>query len=355
LTRAHTFTATEEALMPAITADTFTLPRVSPPTGPYVDWRPVAKTVTAHRRREGEGFEVRRPFPGVDLPLADPFLLLDHLGAVEYGPGEAKGAPWHPHRGFETVTYMLDGAFEHTDSTGGGGLITEGATQWMTAGAGVLHSELPPQDFVARGGLFHGVQLWVNLPKSLKWTPAQYQDITAGQTVLLGSDDGSSLLRVIAGELAGHRGPGMTRTPITYVHATVGPGARLELPWPPEFNALVYVLAGRGTVGREQRPLEEGQLAVLGHGDAMTLQAAAVQDYNGSRTGWEVLLLGGLPIREPIARYGPFVMNTKAEILQAVEDFQKGRLGTTTPEPIPHRTATDAPLEGPGPREEKTR
>lgn len=334
--------------MPAVTADTLTLPRVPSPSAEGTRWRPVARTVTARRQLEGEGFEVRRPFPGADLAAADPFLLLDHLGAVEYGPGEAKGAPWHPHRGFETVTYMLDGAFEHNDSTGGGGLITEGATQWMTAGAGVLHSELPPQDFVARGGLFHGVQLWVNLPKSLKWTPAQYQDITAGQTVLLSSDDGGSLLRLIAGDLAGHRGPGMTRTPITYVHATVSPGAGLALPWPPDFNALVYVLAGRGTVGTERRPLEEGQLAVLGPGEAVTLRGADEQDYNGSRTGWEVLLLGGLPIREPVARYGPFVMNTKAEIVQAVEDFQNGRLGTDAPRPrpVPHRTATDTPLDG---------
>ena len=331
--------------MPAVTADTLTLPRVPSPAGAGVRWRQVTKTVTAHRQLEGEGFQVRRPFPGMDLSVADPFLLLDHLGAVEYGPGEAKGAPWHPHRGFETVTYMLDGAFEHTDSTGGGGLITEGATQWMTAGAGVLHSELPPQEFVAKGGLFHGIQLWVNLPRSLKWTPAQYQDITAGQTVLLSSDDGGSLLRVIAGDLAGHRGPGVTRTPITYVHATVSPGAKLGLPWPQEFNSLVYVLAGRGTVGTDRRPLEEGQLAVLGPGEALTLQAADGQDYNGSRTGWEVLLLGGLPIREPIARYGPFVMNTKAEIVQAVEDFQNGRLGTTAPRPVPHRTASDAPLD----------
>lgn len=346
--------------MPAVTADTLTLPRVVRPSAAGTAWRPVAKTVTARRHKEGEGFEVRRPFPGIDLSLADPFLLLDHLGAVEYGPGEAKGAPWHPHRGFETVTYMMDGAFEHQDSTGGGGLITEGATQWMTAGAGVLHSELPPQDFVATGGLFHGVQLWVNLPKSLKWTDPSYQDIKAAETVLLSSDDGGALLRVIAGDLGGHRGPGVTRTPITYVHATVGPGARLALPWPEDFNAMAYVLAGRGTVGPERRPLEEGQLAVFGPGSAVTLEAAPGQDYNGSRTGWEVLLLGGLPIREPVARYGPFVMNTRAEIVQAFEDFQAGRLGTTSPQELPHRTTADtgtAELRGgsPDPRTEGDR
>lgn len=131
-------------------------------------FRPVIKVVTAPTMLEGAGFQVRRAFPGVDLSLSDPFLLLDHLGAVEYAPGEAKGAPWHPHRGFETVTYIMDGALQHHDSTGGGGLITDGATQWMTAGAGILHDEMPTDELVMKGGLFHGAQLWVNLPGSLK-------------------------------------------------------------------------------------------------------------------------------------------------------------------------------------------
>jgi redox-sensitive bicupin YhaK (pirin superfamily) len=336
--------------MPAVTADTLVLPRVTAPAG-ETGWRPVAKIVTARRQLEGEGFVVRRPFPGADLALADPFLLLDHLGAVEYAPGEAKGAPWHPHRGFETVTYILDGAFEHNDSTGGGGLITDGATQWMTAGAGVFHSELPPQEFVAKGGLFHGTQLWVNLPRSLKWTPPRYQDIGARDVALLASEDGGALLRVIAGELAGHQGPGMTYTPITYVHATVSPGARLALPWPAEFNALVYVLAGRGTAGAERRPLTEGQLAMFGPGDALTLTAAASQDYSG-RAGWDILLLGGLPLREPVARYGPFVMNTREEIIQAIEDFQAGRLAMTAVPHVPHHTSADEKLTEPG-REER--
>ncbi len=329
--------------MPAITADTLTLPRLQRPTEPTTAWRPVQRVVTAARHVEGEGFVVRRPFPGFDLALVDPFLLLDHLGAVEYAPGEAKGAPWHPHRGFETVTYILDGAFEHTDSTGGGGLITDGATQWMTAGAGLLHSELPPQEFVAKGGLFHGVQLWVNLPRSLKWTPPRYQNIGARNVTLLASDDGGALVRLIAGDLDGHAGPGVTWTPITYAHATVAPGARLALRWPREFNALVYVLAGRGSVGPDARPLDEGQLAVLGAGDALTMRASDSQPL-AAAAGWEVLLLGGLPIREPIARYGPFVMNTRAEIIQAVEDFQAGRLGVVPAAHMPHRTSADSPL-----------
>ena len=166
----------------------------------------MTQVVTAQRFLEGEGFQVRRPFPSTELSLADPFLLLDHMGAVEYAPGEAKGAPWHPHRGFETVTYMIDGAFEHTDSHGGGGLITDGSTQWMTAGSGIMHSELPPQEMIAKGGLFHGIQLWVNLPKALKWTPPRYQDIGARDVTLLSSEDGGALVRVIAGDLAGYAG-----------------------------------------------------------------------------------------------------------------------------------------------------
>ncbi len=231
--------------MPAVSADTLTLPRLGRPTTPEATSRPVAHLVTAHSQLEGEGFVVRRPFPSVGVAFADPFMLLDHMGAVEYGPGEAKGAPWHPHRGFETVTYMIDGAFEHQDSTGGGGLITDGATQWMTAGAGILHSEMPPQQLVVQGGLFHGVQLWVNLPASLKWTPPRYQDIGARDVTLLSSHDGGALVRVIAGQLGGHAGPGATRTPIIYLHATVSPGAELAMDWPRDFNAMVYVLSGQ--------------------------------------------------------------------------------------------------------------
>ena len=329
--------------MPAVTADTTGLARVPVLPEPTTDWRPVDRVVTAQRHLEGEGFAVRRPFPGIDLSLADPFVLLDHMGAVEYAPGEAKGTPWHPHRGFETVTYMIDGTFEHQDTTGGGGVITDGATQWMTAGSGIQHIEKPPESLVVSGGLFHGVQLWVNLPKAAKWTPPRYQDITAGDVTLLASPDGGALVRIIAGEIAGHAGPGSTYTPISYLHATVSAGARLALPWPADFNALVYVLSGRGTAGTEGRPLDEGQLAVFGPGSALTVRAADTQPV-ASATGWEILVLGGLPIREPVARYGPFVMNTKSELIQAVEDYQAGRMGTIPAEHLPHRTATDDSL-----------
>jgi hypothetical protein len=312
--------------MPAVTVENpLVLPRIPRPVS-AAD-RPVARVVTAHHAIEGAGFEVWRPFPGgVDLHLADPFLLLDQLGPVEYGPNEAKGAPWHPHRGFETVTYVLDGEISHHDSNGGGGLIAEGDTQWMTAGAGILHDEIPSERALRDGGPSHGVQLWVNLPASLKFTPPRYQAITGPNLVLLSSDDGGVLVRLIAGGLAGHAGPGDTHTPITYAHATIAPGAQLSVPWNPEFNAMAYVLLGQGYAGTEARPVSSHELVVFGAGDSVTLRAADHQD--GPQDALEVLLLGGLPIREPIAHYGPFVMNTKDEIVQAIDDFNAGRMGT---------------------------
>lgn len=318
--------------MPAATAENIlALPRVPRPE-PESAFRPVAHVITAPTFLEGEGFQVRRPFPGIDMGLADPFLLLDHLGAVEYAPGEAKGAPWHPHRGFETVTYIIDGAMEHHDSTGGGGLISDGATQWMTAGAGILHDEVPPEWLVRKGGLFHGVQLWVNLPREMKWTPPRYQDIASSRVALLSSFDGGALVRLIAGNLAGHEGPGVTWTPITYAHVTLSPGARFETEWRKDFNAMAYVLSGSGSVGPEGRPIREGQLAVFGNGDSIRVDAAAVQESRAPHL--DFLLLGGRPIREPIVFHGPFVMNTRDEIHQAIRDYHAGKLGTIPAERI---------------------
>ena len=313
--------------MPAVNvSDLSAIPRITPvDAGGLTDRRAVTVT-DAPRMLEGAGFEVRRAFAEIDLRLADPFILLDHMGAVEYAPGEAKGAPDHPHRGFETITYMIDGELEHRDSNGGGGLITDGATQWMTAGAGIVHSEMPTEQIVAKGGLFHGVQLWVNLPRAEKWTPPQYQDLDADEVVLLASEDGGAVVRLIAGALGGHRGPGSTRTPITYAHASVSPGARLQVPWRPDFNALVYVLAGRGAVGADHRPIREGQLAAMGEGDLVTITCEPDQDSRSPAL--EVLLLGGSPIREPVSWHGPFVMNTRQEIIQAIDDYQAGKMGS---------------------------
>ncbi|MBW3668013.1 MAG: pirin family protein [Actinobacteria bacterium] len=312
--------------MPAVTIeDTTRLPRIATPVADTRQ-RPVASITTAPRGFEGEGFPVRRAFAGVDLRALDPFIHLDQIGEVNYAPGEPKGTPWHPHRGFETVTYMMDGVIQHADSTGGGGVIRDGGTQWMTAGKGILHIETPPHDVVAAGGWFHGLQLWVNLPTAQKWVDPRYQDLEAEAVTLLTTEDAGALVRVIAGELGGHHGPGATRSPMTMVHASLAPGARTVVPWPADFNALAYVLGGRGRVGAERTPVEAGQLTVFGAGDLFTVEADERQD---TRTGaLELLLLGGRPIGEPVAWYGPFVMNTEGEIRQAFDDFHAGRLGT---------------------------
>jgi quercetin 2,3-dioxygenase len=323
--------------MPAITLATLALPRVPrPEPGTHVD-RAVRSVTTAPTGLEGEGFLVHRAFAGADLRDLDPFIHMDQMGEVEYGPGEPKGTAWHPHRGFETVTYMIDGAMAHSDSNGGGGLITDGDTQWMTAGSGILHIETPPEQLVMSGGLFHGVQLWVNLPREKKWSPPRYQDIRGQQAAFLTSSDGGALLRVIAGDLAGHEGPGATHTPITLLHATVAPGAELVLPWRADFNALVYALAGAGSAGAERRPLRSGQLAVFGPGDSITVAASTQQESRSPDL--ELFILGGRPIREPIAHYGPFVMNTRDELVQALEDYQAGRLGIIPAGPVPHAAA----------------
>ena len=294
--------------MPAVNADTLTLPHLPEPAAGAVE-RPVASVTAAPSGFEGEGFPVRRAFAGVALEALDPFIHMDQMGAVEYGPGEPRGTDWHPHRGFETVTYILDGTFQHQDSHGGG----------------ILHIETPPEELVVSGGLFHGLQLWVNLPSADKMAAPRYQSLEGEQAALLASEDGGALVRIVAGEVAGHRGPGATHTPITFLHATVAPGARLHLPWRPDFNALAYVLSGSGWAGSEGRPVGEGDLVVFGPGDHLLLRADERQET--ASPNLEVVVLGGQPIREPVAWYGPFVMNTRAEVMQAVEDYQAGRLG----------------------------
>ena len=314
--------------MPAVTVDNvLALPRIDRPAAPTAAERPVVSVTSAPNGFEGEGFPVRRAFAGVDLALLDPFIHMDQMGEVEYGPGEPKGTSWHPHRGFETATYIIDGTFEHQDNAGGGGVITNGDTQWMTAGAGIQHIERPTEALVQSGGTFHGLQLWVNLPKAKKWESPRYQDIRAGRATLLTTPDGGALVRVIAGDIAGHTGPGVTHTPMAFVHATLSPGAELVLPWDPDFNALVYALNGEGTVGI-------GAAARSGWA-SWPCSARATSSPCGPRERQEsrspnldVIVLGGAPIREPIAWYGPFVMNTREEVIQAMDDFHAGRLGT---------------------------
>jgi redox-sensitive bicupin YhaK (pirin superfamily) len=259
---------------------------------------------------------------------------MDQMGEVEYAPLEPKGTAWHPHRGFETFTYMIDGQFQHQDNHGGGGLIHDGATQYMTAGAGILHIETPPEQLVMSGGIFHGIQLWINLPGAKKMISPAYQNLEGGDVTLVASEDGASLIRVIAGEVGGFTGPGTSQTPMAVTHITVAPGASVSVPWNPMFNALAYVLAGKGSVGQgsDQAAIKLGNLAVLGAGDRIVFTADHVQDSRDNAL--EIFLIGGKPIREQVFAYGPFVMNSKEEVIQAMSDFQGGRFGQIPPDAI---------------------
>ena len=320
--------------MPAVTADPMTLPRVS--VNPTAQVRTVKGIITAPQAYEGEGFPVRRAFAGLSPIDLDPFIHMDQMGEVEYAPGEPKGTPWHPHRGFETFTYLIDGQFLHQDSNGSIGTILEGGTQYMTAGDGILHIETPPEHLVEAGGMFHGVQLWINLPREKKRMQPQYQDLQGADSSLITSADGGAILRVLAGEIDGHQGPGISHTPLAIAHLTLAPGAQIDIPWRRDFNALVYALAGSGTVGAEGRPLRVGQTAVLVNGDTLRLTADPVQESRSPN--FDLFIIGGVPLREPVVQYGPFVMNTKQEIMQAFEDFQAGRFGNIPADAIqPHR------------------
>lgn len=316
--------------MPAINIeDTLVLPRMTEPDPAMSRERSVVKITPGRRGVEGAGFPVYRGFAGLTFADIDPFLMLDQLGPVLNGPFETQGAPWHPHRGFETVTYVIDGEVAHHDSHGGGGVIGSGDTQWMTAGAGVLHDEMPTERIWKEGGWQHGIQLWVNLPSSLKFSPPRYQPLLATELELATSHDGGALVRVIAGEAGGIKGPGSTHTPISIVHVSLAPGAQARIPWNSNFNSMIYMLTGAATVGAERRVLPAHHVALLGAGDHIAIQADDIQPTNPWDTGKaEFLLLGGQPIGEPVVQYGPFVMNTEAEIRQAFEDYQAGRLGT---------------------------
>jgi quercetin 2,3-dioxygenase len=284
--------------------------------------RPVVEVVDSVRTLEGGGFPVRRPFPTKELMQVDPFLLLDHLGPVTWGPGEGIGAPDHPHRGFETVTYLLSGGFQHRDSAGHAGKLTPGDVQWMTAGSGVVHSELPSDEFMRDGGVMHGFQIWVNLPARDKMMQPRYQEIPKTGVPEALSADGKVKVRVIAGTALGKSAVIETRTPIYFLHYTLQPGGATVQAIPAGHNALVYLISGEARLGVEQKPVREGQMAMLGDGDQIRL---AVTDEASAPA--DLLLLAGVPLNEPVARYGPFVMNTREEIEQAFRDYQSGRMG----------------------------
>jgi hypothetical protein len=240
---------------------------------------------------------------------------------MDLGPGQAQGAPDHPHRGFETVTYLLSGSMEHEDSRGNRGRLGPGDVQWMTAGSGVVHSEMPEPGFAARGGRMHGFQLWVNLPKKDKMMAPRYQEVPAAGIPVGKSEDGKVTARVIAGEALGARAVIDTRTPISYVDLELAPGAVLEQPLPEDFNAFAYVVSGDGVFGADKTPAQAHELVLFRNdGGSARIEASAAVPLR-------VLVIGGRPLDEPVARAGPFVMNTRAEVVQAFEDFQQGRLG----------------------------
>ncbi len=285
--------------------------------------RSVAQIINSVRTIERGGFQVRRPFPTQTLDHFDPFLLLDHLGPVVYGPGEAVGAPDHPHRGFETVTYILDGRLQHKDSVGNSGVLGPGDVQWMTAGAGVVHSEMPEDEFFRTGGRMHGFQLWVNLPRRDKMIAPRYQDVPTARIPVAETDDGQVRVKVIAGEALGAHAVIDTHTPIMYLHYTLQPGARVTQPVPADFPLFAYIFGGTGRFGADDRAAGEGQM-VLFRPDGDEVSLAAAPD---APTPLDVLLIGGAPLGEPVARYGPFVMNTAEEIRQAFADYRSGRMG----------------------------
>jgi redox-sensitive bicupin YhaK (pirin superfamily) len=285
--------------------------------------RTVAGVVNSVETLEGEGFLVRRPFPKASFSEFDPFLLLDEMGPMDLAPGAAKGAPDHPHRGFETVTYLLAGEMEHKDSQGHAGRLGAGDVQWMTAGAGVVHSEMPAHEFARRGGRLHGFQLWVNLPQRDKMMRPRYQEISSAQIPGAVSHDGLVTVRVIAGEAMGARAVIETRTPIIYLHFTIKPGGVVAQEVQREYNAFAYVVDGAGLFGAEVERAGDGQMVMFApDGDLVRIENPAQ-----SNAALELLLIAGVPLDEPVARYGPFVMNTTDEIYQAVEDFRSGRMG----------------------------
>ena len=287
--------------------------------------RSIFQIIKSETTQDGEGVTLNRSFPNNLLSEFDPFLLLDEIGPTDLIPGKQKGFPDHPHRGFETVTYLLEGKFEHKDSQGHTGIINSGDVQWMTAGSGVIHSELPEKEFSKYGGKLHGFQLWVNLPKSNKMMKPRYQEIPRSKIPTVTTEDGNVIVKLIAGESLGSKAVVDTITPIMYMHFKLESGSSIVQPIPKEYNVFAYIIKGKGIVERKNnnKIIERGNLVIFDkYGKEVYIKA--VED---SKIPLELLLIGGIPIREPIARYGPFVMNTQQEIYEAIEDYRNGQLG----------------------------
>ena len=285
--------------------------------------RTISQIVNAKTTTEGDGFIVHRPFPNSEIREFDPFLLLDEMGPIDLAPGDAKGASDHPHRGFETVTYVIEGAFEHKDSQGNSGKLFSGDVQWMTAGSGVVHSEMPEKDFTQKGGTLHGFQLWVNLPKKDKMIKPRYQDIPSKNIPIVKTSDGKVQVKVIAGESMGKKAVIDTKIPIMYLHFTIQPGGKVIQPIPKNYNSFAYVASGEGLFGAEQRTVTKEQAIFFERdGDEITIATSI-----NAVLPLEIILLGGIPINEPVKRYGPFVMNTDEELKQAISDYKTGKMG----------------------------
>ena len=287
--------------------------------------RSVVEIVPTHVVREGGGFKVRRPFSMGKV--LSPFLLIDEMGPVDYGPGEAVGAPWHPHRGFETVTYLLDGRMRHEDSEGNSGELNPGDVQWMTAGRGIIHCEEPHEEFLRTGGKTHGFQIWVNLPAANKMMKPRYQEVPSSESPMVEKD--GVWARVIAGECLGISSNIDTKIPITLIHVKMEKGARLIQQIEPDLNGMIYVFGGGILIENQMRvktrplpfglgtkqQIQDGELALLSVGEEIAIQSTSSSEF---------LILAGPELNEPIERYGPFVMNTREEIHQAFSDYQNG-------------------------------
>jgi redox-sensitive bicupin YhaK (pirin superfamily) len=268
----------------------------------------------------GDGFPVRNMIPGAGVEeQLSPFLLLDYLGPAQFPPTNRRlGVGEHPHRGFETVTIMYHGKVAHRDSTGSGGVIGPGDVQWMTAASGIVHEELHEKEFARQGGLLEGIQLWVNLPKAHKMSAPRYQTLVSDDIPAVDLGGGAGLLRVIAGEFRGVNGPAKTFSPVHLYDVRLKAGHQIDLALPEGFNSALFVLHGRVTVNGSQ-VVREVDIALLGQkGERVAVEA---------KEDATILVLSGEPIAEPIARYGPFVMNTRDEIIQAVQDYQAGKMG----------------------------
>ena len=279
--------------------------------------RSVEQIVESQTTLEGGGFTVHRPFPTRTMSHFDPFLLLDNAGPQYYAPGQAKGAPDHPHRGFETLTYLLEGSLDNWDSSGFKGHLGPGDIEWTTAGKGIIHGGLPDARIMEHGGTMHVIQLWVNLASDKKWIPPQSTDLRADQVPSWTSDDGTINATLVAGDAWGKSATINTTTPIFYLLYDMKPGATIEQQVPSDFNVMAYVLDGDGTFGSESTKASDQQMVQFArNGDGIQLTAGL----NGLR----LILLGGQVLNEPVARYGPFVMNTRKEIMEAINDFEAG-------------------------------